>query len=219
MKQNCSESPAQSPAQPLISLRHVEMIMPQRRVLSGVDLDVNAGDFMLITGPNGGGKTTLLRIMLRLLKPSRGEVVYSPGLNNIGYLPQKNRVDSMFPITVTDVIASGLLTVGDITKSEKESRIESTISILGLESHATNPIGAVSGGQLQRALLGRAIISRPQLLVMDEPLSFIDHDFESRFYEILRGLSTHTTVVVVSHDVNELLPMANRHIVVNETIE
>lgn len=195
------------------------MIVPQRRVLADVNFDVNNGDFLLISGPNGGGKTTLLRIMLRLLKPTSGEVIYSPLLNNIGYLPQKNRIDSMFPITVTEVIASGLLSDKNLSKSEKQRRIDSVISTVGLESHASNPIGAISGGQLQRALLGRAIISNPRLLVMDEPLSFIDRDFEARFYEIMRELASHTTIIVVSHDLNGLLPMATRHIIVDGKIE
>lgn len=204
--------------EPLISLENVGITRSGRTILSGVNLTVCQGDFMAITGPNGGGKTTLLRILLRLLAPSEGSVVYSPNLKTVGYLPQKNRIDSMFPISVADVVASGLLSIDGIDKRERAQRVRDTLRLVGMESHSKSPIGAISGGQLQRTLLGRAIISNPSLLVMDEPLNFLDKGFESRIYEIIREFSTHSTIVLVSHEMNEIATMANRHIIVDSGV-
>ena len=172
----------------IISLRDISLVREGRSILENISLDVRRGDFIAITGPNGGGKTTLLRIMLRLLKPGKGKVSYATaneGQLRIGYLPQKNMIDANFPISVKEVIASGLLGIRGISKDESRQRVSSTIELVGMENHADRPIGMLSGGQLQRALLGRAIISQPEVLILDEPLSYIDKQFEARFYEII----------------------------------
>ena len=190
-----------------------------RRVLPEVNLAVYEGDFMAITGPNGGGKTTLLRIMLRLLKPTSGTVIYGPALqaNAIGYLPQKNMIDSHFPITVREVVASGLL-ASRLPAPEVRAKVGAMLETTGLTGQADNSIGQLSGGQLQRALLGRAMISGPRLLVLDEPLSYIDKRFEHRLYEILATVARDTTIVLVSHEMTAISEMANRHIIVDNGI-
>ncbi|MDE6098872.1 MAG: metal ABC transporter ATP-binding protein [Muribaculaceae bacterium] len=190
-----------------------------RRILSDVNLDVCRGDFMAVTGPNGGGKTTLLRIMLKLLKPSSGKVVYAPLLKagTIGYLPQKNMIDSHFPITVREVVASGLLG-RDISSHDADEKVDTMLHTVGLVSHSSNCIGQLSGGQLQRALLGRALISDPYLLVLDEPLSYIDKRFEQQLYDILADVARTTTIVLVSHDMTAIAGMAGRHIIVDNGI-
>lgn len=204
--------------EPLIDLHNVSMRRGDRLVLDDVSLTVNRGDFIAITGPNGGGKTTLLRIMLRLLKPSAGQVLYRfdrKGL--IGYLPQKNMIDNKFPITVSEVVASGLLAQG-VRGAELDSRVAETLEAVGLTAHAANNIGKLSGGQLQRALLGRALISRPELLVLDEPLSYIDKKFEAKFYDLLKGLARNTTIVLVSHEMSAIAGMANRHFIIDRRL-
>ena len=172
----------------------------RREILDAVNLTVNRGDFIAITGPNGGGKTTLLRIILKLLKPTSGKVDY---LNPdgavserlpIGYLPQKNMIDSRFPITVEEVVASGLLSEKGVTKENLKKRVDETLALIDLQPHARQTIGTLSGGQLQRALLGRALISNPSILVLDEPLSYIDKRFEGRLYDLLKGLPISTTI-------------------------
>lgn len=206
----------------IISLRDISQRWDNRTVLSGINFDVNRGDFIAITGPNGGGKTTLLRIILKLLKPTTGSVTYlrdgAPTKSlSIGYLPQKNMIDSHFPITVREVVASGLL--GDkVSKEETNTLTDETIRIIGLEEHAAKSIGALSGGQLQRALLGRAIISQPRLLVLDEPLSYVDKQFEHYIYDLVDRLSHNTTILLVSHEMSTIAGMANRHLIIDHTL-
>ncbi|MDE7442970.1 MAG: ATP-binding cassette domain-containing protein, partial [Muribaculaceae bacterium] len=154
-------------------------------------------------------KTTLLRVTMKLLKPTSGRVIYRQGGHSaaslkIGYLPQKNLIDARFPITVREVIASGLLADKSLSAEQRHERVDEVLDLVELQSHAGNAIGAISGGQLQRALLGRAIISQPPVLVLDEPLSYVDKHFEHRIYEIMTELASHTTILLVSHEMSTI---------------
>lgn len=214
-----------SDRQPLISLCDVSYRRDDRTILSDVNLTVDIGDFIAITGPNGGGKTTLLRIILGLIRPSSGKVVYCDGQGElapapaIGYLPQKNSVDSHFPITVGEVVASGLLAEKHIDTAERRRRIAQVLSDVGLEDYWDRPIGKLSGGQLQRTLFARAIVRRPRILVLDEPLSYIDKTFEQRLYSMISEIAKTTTILLVSHEMSEIGGMANRHIIVDRTLD
>lgn len=207
----------------IIEMQGVSLRYDRRVVLNDIDFSVRRGDFMAITGPNGGGKTSLLRMMLKLLSPTAGSVVYRDTDGHevtrlpIGYLPQKNMVDSRFPITVREVIASGLLGV-NTDKASRMRRVDDTIALMGLCERADAAIGELSGGQLQRTLLGRAMISAPELLVLDEPLSYIDKRFEHQLYDIIGRLAGDTTIVLVSHEMSAIAGMANRHIIVDHSI-
>ena len=201
---------------PLINLCNVSLVREQRTILSDINFAVNRGDFVVITGPNGGGKTTLMRLMLKLIKPTSGTISYH-SLGSIGYLPQKNMIDSHFPISVREVIESGLISAG-VSKAESTLRTDEILELLSLQSHAAAPIGRISGGQLQRTLLGRAIISKPEMLFLDEPLSYLDKHFEEVTYDLLRKLSQSTTILLVSHEITKIAPMATRHIIVDRTL-
>lgn len=211
------------PQQKIIELDSVSMQWDKHVALQNVSFSINEGDFVAITGPNGGGKTTLLRLILRLIKPSDGKVIYrSNGSETdsleIGYLPQKNQIDSRFPITVKEVVELGLMSNKSLSKQERREKVAQTIALMGLEEHANRLIGELSGGQLQRTLLGRAIVSNPRILVLDEPLSYVDKAFEQRLYEIIAQLATHTTIILVSHEMSHIATMANRHIIIDRTL-
>ncbi len=206
----------------IISLHDISRRWDGRDILTDINFDVRKGDFIAITGPNGGGKTTLLRIILKLLKPSTGSVTYlSDGHPvdklSIGYLPQKNMIDSRFPITVSEVVASGLIG-SETDKTQTEALTAETLELMGLSQHASKSIGVLSGGQLQRALLGRAIISHPEVLVLDEPLSYVDKQFEHSIYQLVDKLSSTTTILLVSHEMTTIAGMANRHLIIDHSL-
>jgi len=179
-------------------------------VLKDVDFKVNENDFIGVIGPNGGGKTTLLKIILGLLKPVQGEIVFNNDLlngNRIGYLPQMSTGDINYPVTVNDIVLSGLMIgkgiISRMTSSDrKKARI--VIDELGLSEMSGATINELSGGQMQRVFLGRAIIGDPKLLLLDEPGNFVDTTFENDFYEKLRELNKHMAILMVSHDVGTI---------------
>jgi zinc transport system ATP-binding protein len=176
-------------------------------VLQDVDFKVNENDFIGVIGPNGGGKTTLLKIILGLLKPVRGTLVFNSGLlngNSIGYLPQMSTGDINYPVTVTDIVLSGLMIrkgiVAGMSVSDK-NKASRIIDELGLEGMSKSTLNELSGGQMQRVFLGRAIIGDPRLLLLDEPANFVDTTFENDFYEKLKDLNKRMAILMVSHDV------------------
>ncbi|MDR0573198.1 MAG: metal ABC transporter ATP-binding protein [Tannerella sp.] len=210
----------------LIEIKNVTALYDARPVLDCVSLSVWKYDFLGIIGPNGGGKTTLLKVILGLMKPVSGEISFFedgkcvPSLK-IGYLPQVNPIDKRFPISVYEVISSGLIRekprFREFTASQKD-HINELIAKMGLEQFAGRAIGELSGGQLQRVLLARAIVSHPQLLILDEPNTYVDKRFESQFYELLGEINKDTSIILVSHDVGTLLPMVKNVACVNETL-
>lgn len=211
-------------ADTIITLDNVSLRRSGKIILEDVNLSIRRGDFFAITGPNGGGKTTLLRLILKLITPTTGTVTYfehGTGVNRlpIGYLPQKNMIDSRFPITVKEVIKSGLISIKNISDEERAQRVRDAIACVGLEERSEFTLDRLSGGQLQRTLLARAIISCPQILVLDEPLSYLDKQFEHRVYDIISELAPSATIILVSHEMSRIASMANRHIIVDHRIE
>lgn len=212
--------------QTIITLDGVSVCYGQDCALKDASLTVDEGDFVAITGPNGGGKTTLLKVILQLIKPSSGRISFKHYGHEvksleIGYLPQKNAIDPRYPITVEEVVASGMLGKKKLWKRLDNSdrvRVDETLELVGLNDMRHHSIGTLSGGQLQRALLGRAVISNPPVLAMDEPLSYVDKQFEPRLYEIIRQLSQNATILLVSHEMTEISAMANKHIIVDRTL-
>lgn len=206
----------------IVEMRDIRVAYDRSPILPDINLDVKRGDFLAISGPNGGGKTTLLRVMLKLLRPDTGSVTYynAEGKQDkrlaIGYLPQKNNIDTRFPITVEQVVRSGLIRGFFARRNPKdEARLQEIVELMGIGDYLNRSIGALSGGQLQRTLLGRALISKPELVVLDEPLSYVDSNFERQIYSIMEKVAREATVVLVSHQMSVISQMATRHVVVD----
>ncbi len=194
---------------PILELKDVSAGYAEEVILSDINLQVFMHDFIGIIGPNGGGKTTLVKIIMGLLKPMRGEVQWNKDGHetHVGYLPQTSQYDKQFPISVKEVLLSGLMSVKHFgsryTASDKEKAAE-ILEIMGITHLASRNIGSLSGGQMQRVFLGRAIISEPQLLILDEPNTFVDNSFEHDLYELLRKLNEKMAILMVSHDVGTI---------------
>ena len=216
-------------ATPIIEIKNLSAGYDGRTVLRDVNLTIYERDFLGVIGPNGGGKTTLIKCILSLLKPFGGEILFhsqlpssGKGQLSMGYLPQYNSIDRKFPITVEEVILSGLSSqkplASRFTPAHRE-KARSVIARMGLEGMEGRAIGALSGGQLQRALLGRAIISDPEVVILDEPSTYIDKRFEARLYELLAEINRECAIILVSHDIGTVLQQVKSIACVNETLD
>lgn len=196
--------------EPLIKIEKLTVGYDKTPVLTDVDLAISNHDFLGVIGPNGGGKTTLLKAILGLLKPSSGKIIFSKDLGgkkkSIGYLPQVRHIDRKFPITVFDVVRSGSLMQGNIsfTKNKLRIRVDELLSEMGILNIRNKAIGELSGGQMQRVFLCRALLSDPKVLILDEPDTFVDNRFEGELYEKLKVLNKRMAIVLVSHDMGTI---------------
>lgn len=198
---------------PIIRLEHICAAYDRKQVLEDVDLTIYDRDFLGVIGPNGGGKTTLMKIILGLLKPESGRISFYKGGKeaptiSMGYLPQYNSIDKKFPISVYDVVLSGLNKQKSLFRSfssEQREQVQRVIVRMGLEGLEKRAIGQLSGGQLQRALLGRAIVSNPSVVILDEPNTYIDKRFEAELYSLLNEINKECAIVLVSHDIGTVL--------------
>lgn len=201
----------------LLEARNLAFRFGSDQVLEGVDLSIQAGDRIVIVGPNGGGKTTLIRLLLGLLRPSRGRIQWGDPRPRLGYLPQVASFERAFPLRVEEVVAHGWLGVHPpwrgLARSEKEA-VQGILEEVGLASFHRSYLAELSGGQLRRVLLARALVSRPELLVLDEPTASLDAAARARLWEILRGLPDSATVLLVTHDLEPGSFRATRAIVV-----
>jgi zinc transport system ATP-binding protein len=198
---------------PFVELEDVAFRHGEVRVLEGINLTVAPGDFLGIIGPNGSGKTTMLRIMLGLLAPERGSVRlfgHAPSAfrqwGRLGYVPQKAILDPGLPATVQEVVATGLVPslglFGRVGTAER-ARIAEVLGQVGMAAHAGARIGALSTGQQQRVLIARALVSNPELLILDEPTGGVDPEAQTSFYALLQHLNREreVTLILVSHDI------------------
>lgn len=194
---------------PLIEIKNMDLAYQKQLVLSNVSLSVFEQDFIGIIGPNGGGKTSLVKAILGLLKPVKGSIKHALKRSDIGYLPQGSKVDESFPISVKEVIASGLehgLKIRLGSARNRQAKIDKALETVGMEALQSRSIGDLSGGELQRTMLARSIISSPRLLVLDEPDTHVDNQFETELYALLKELNKNITILLVSHDIGIISP-------------
>lgn len=196
---------------PLVTVEDLWFSFGDRPVLEDVSLTIDRHDFMAVIGPNGGGKTTLLKLILGLYTPDAGRVRVlgkdpRTSRHRIGYVPQYRTFDFDFPVRVADVVATGRLgkrggPLIRFTRQDREGvdRALETMEITGL---ADRRIGSLSGGEQQRAIIARALAMEPSLLLLDEPTNHIDVSAQTRFYEILHDLHQEMAVVMVTHDIS-----------------
>ena len=186
----------------LLRLNDVGISFDGKPILTNVSLDVAENDFILFRGPNGGGKTTLLRLMAGLLAPTHGFILRAPGLT-LGYLPQYRSIDRKFPITADEVVLSGLAGRKSLWKGYSQtdrSRALSVMQRLSIDHLCGLSIDRLSGGEWQRVLLARALASEPHILLLDEPDTHLDAENKQVLYATLRNEATQRAIVIVSHD-------------------
>jgi len=208
----------------LVELINVDSGYKDKTVLKNINLEVFSNDFIGIIGPNGGGKTTLLKVILGLIPVFSGSVKYflsGEDGSRIGYLPQYNEVDNKFPVSVLDVTLSGLMTNKNIFhryRRKERARALQILDRMGLKNEINTQIGRLSGGQLQRTFLSRAIISSPDLLILDEPGTYVDNRFEQELYDMLAEMNERMAILLVSHDVGTISSYIKTIACVNGTL-
>lgn len=204
----------------LISINNLTAGYDSRPVLTDVNCKIERGEWIGIIGPNGGGKTTLVKSIVGLLVPIAGSIHYynkegaETDTISIGYLPQKSDIDTMFPISVEEVVLSGLMSQLGWWRRPSQAqrrRVAEVLKKTGLTDLRKSSIGALSGGQMQRAMFGRAIVAQPELLVLDEPNSYLDMAFEVQLYDLLKELhSQGATILMVSHELGSVQSLVDR---------
>ncbi len=195
-------------------------------VLEDINLEVNERDFLAIIGPNGGGKSTLLKILLGLLSPKSGTIKVlgeapHKNLSKIGYVPQNTNINIDFPIKVIEVVMMG--DIGHKRPLFGYSQIEIACALgaleqVGMQEYADRKIGSLSGGQRQRVMIARALCTHPKILLLDEPTASIDSTGQKQIYELLKRLNEHITIIVVSHDISIILGYADKVAYINKTL-
>ena len=179
-------------------------------ILEGINLSIDQDDFLGIIGPNGGGKSTLLKVILGLIKPSRGKVSVlgkqpEKTRNRIGYVPQYNLFDRDFPVNVWDVVLMGRFSKAGLirrySRVDKEAA-EDALRSVGMLDYRGRQIGRLSGGEQQRVFIARALVAEPRLLLLDEPTASVDSAMQTEFYELLEDLKREIAIVLVSHDIS-----------------
>lgn len=208
---------------PIVELSNVWVWLGNNLALRDVSLAIQTGKFIGLMGPNGGGKTTLLKTIAGLIKPDRGEIHMPEEAGAIGYVPQDERFDPDFPLTVRDVVRMGLYgpkgVFPRLTAAEK-SRADSVLDMVGMKTLASRSIGELSGGQKQRIFIARAVVGNPRLLLLDEPTTGVDAAARDAFYKLLFGLMARLslTIILASHELEVVPTQVDEIICVNQKV-
>jgi len=194
---------------PVLQIRDLTFSYNKHNVLEDINLEVQADDYLAILGPNGGGKSTLFRLILGLLTPDSGEIILLGGepckmRKYVGYVPQLFNYDYDFPIRVEEVILAGNLSLRSFGRKYSPAeleRLEKVLDMVGMQEYRKTQIGSLSGGQRQRIFIARALINDPKLLLLDEPVANVDQKWQSSIYELLYSLHSRLPIIVVTHDI------------------
>ena len=205
----------------IIEVKNLSFSYKKSKVLENINLNIKQDDFMAIIGPNGGGKSTLLKLILGLLKPKTGEVNSSIDKNCIGYVPQNTNLNINFPITSLEVVLMGH--IGGKRplfgySNEEINCAKNSLEKVGMLDFAQTKIGNLSGGQRQRVFIARALCANPKIMLLDEPTASIDVKGQAEVYELLKQLNKTMCIVVVSHDISVLLNYAKNVAHVNRNL-
>jgi zinc transport system ATP-binding protein len=201
-----------------IELKNISAGYGNDTVIENINCNIYDGDFFGIIGPNGGGKSTLLKIILGLLNPTKGNIkIYGKpskiGRRNIGYVPQYSEYDKQYPISVWDVVLMGRRSIRGFhplySSDDKKATIEALKKVNMLE-YKKRHIRKLSGGQRQRVFIARALVSIPKILLLDEPTASIDKDLQINFYNLLKELNKNVTILLVTHDIGVISSYVNR---------
>lgn len=195
----------------LVKAQHIAMRFQDRWVLQEVSLQVQQGEIVTLIGPNGAGKSTLVRIILGLLKPQQGQVQWGNPLR-IGYMPQRLSIDPVFPLTVQRFL--------QLSGCRSKPLIRETLAEVGAEHLYRAPLQTLSGGELQRVLLARALVRTPSLLVLDEPIQGVDIVGQYELYELIAQLPRrhHCGILMVSHDLHLVMAATDHVVCLNQHI-
>lgn len=209
----------------VVELENVCFAYQDNDVLKDISFTINEGEFVGIIGPNGGGKTTLIKLLMGFLKPSEGHIAifnHPPMMSRqqIAYVPQSLGFDKQFPISVLELVLEGRLShlpwYGIFSKQDKQIALEALerVDLLDLQDRS---FGSLSGGQIQRALIARALASQPSLLLLDEPTASVDNRSETDIYEILKGLQGEITIMMVTHNLQAAIELVEKVICIQQT--
>lgn len=219
------------PMKPIVECKHIHFDYGQNEVLKGVDFTIQSGEYVGLVGPNGSGKSTLLKIILGLIQPTQGQVqLFGQPIatfkdwHKIGYVSQKaNSFNSGFPATVYEVVSMGLYGKLGLFKrlsAQNRAQILEAINQVGLSDFVDRNIGKLSGGQQQRAFIARALVSKPELLILDEPTVGVDTESVDRFYHLLDRLHKEhqLTLLMVTHDIGMMTHHVSKVACLNKKI-
>lgn len=210
----------------ILNFENVNFAYHDTSVLKNVSFSIQSGESIGIIGPNGGGKTTLLRLILGFLKPTSGKISLfgqdpSQSVKEVGYVPQVMRFDREFPISVFELVLSGRLSrlpwYGRYSKDD-EKAAHSMLEKVGLSEFKNCAFGTLSGGQAQRALIARALVSEPKLLLLDEPTASVDVHAEAHIFQLLSELKNGITIIMVTHDLNAAINQVQRVLCVQNSV-
>jgi zinc transport system ATP-binding protein len=213
-------------AKDVLKLENVSVSYGSHAVLDNINLTVGEHDFLGIIGPNGGGKSTLLKAILGLVQPDSGTITVlgnSPekSRSKIGYVPQYNNYDHAFPVSVQEVVTMGRYSRTGLFKyyGKKDNQaVQGALEKVGMFDHASTQIGQLSGGQQQRVFIARALVSEPELLLLDEPTASVDSAMQTEFYELLEDLKKEMTIIMVSHDIGAVSVFVDKIACLNQQL-